>query len=81
MSTHEGITSPKLDVYRRVTDSIITPTDNGAAEYRMHHSPVSRFWQHASQRTTSARSSSDLVARSLLRSYPPAASIRPGTAA
>jgi antirestriction protein ArdC len=28
-------TSPKLDVYRRVTDSIITAIDNGAGEYRM----------------------------------------------
>jgi antirestriction protein ArdC len=34
MSEHQT-TSPKLDVYRKVTDSIITAIDNGAGEYHM----------------------------------------------
>ena len=35
MSTNESTTSQKQDVYRRVTDSIITAIENGVGQYRM----------------------------------------------
>ena len=35
MPTNEGITSPKQDVYQRVTNSIITAIESGVGEYQM----------------------------------------------